>query len=289
MAAGSYSVTMTDANSCTATTSIAITVQPPTSVSIAASANPVNAGTPVTFTATPVNGGATQSYQWKVNGTNVGAHNSTYSYTPVNGDVVTCVMTTGDGCIANSNAVTMTVSGVGNTILQNITVGNAQSPCYDAIQSIIVAGSGTTFIVQDGGSVIMVAGHNIQYLTGTHIMHGGEMHGYITTNGQYCGAKSVSMVPFTEGDPGNRPAYNKPFFRVYPNPTTGTFTLELTGIQSEPVDVEIYGMRGEKVLSEVTAGSGKHEFSLSEKPAGIYFIKVVAGEHLETFKLVKTR
>ena len=82
-------------------------------VSIVADANNVCAGTTVTYTATPVNGG-TAAYQWKVNGNPVGAGLATYAYAPVNGDVITCVMTSDLGCVtsatATSNAVNMTIN-----------------------------------------------------------------------------------------------------------------------------------------------------------------------------------
>ncbi|MCX6266199.1 MAG: hypothetical protein NTW16_02420, partial [Bacteroidetes bacterium] len=56
----------------------------PVNVSIGPSVNPVCAGTSVTFTATPTNGGASPVYQWKVNGNNIsGATNAVYSYVAV--------------------------------------------------------------------------------------------------------------------------------------------------------------------------------------------------------------
>jgi uncharacterized protein (TIGR02145 family) len=84
------------------------------SVTITPSLNPVCAGTSVTFTATPVNGGTSPVYQWKVNGINVGTNNTTYNYIPVNGDLVTCMLTSNAACAsgnpATSNTVTMTVN-----------------------------------------------------------------------------------------------------------------------------------------------------------------------------------
>ena len=93
---------------------MAVSANLPVSLSIAASANPVCAGTSVTFTATPANGGTTPAYQWKVNGNNAGSNTATYSYVPVNNDVVTCVLTSNAVCVtgnpAISNALTMTVN-----------------------------------------------------------------------------------------------------------------------------------------------------------------------------------
>ena len=93
-----------------------MTVNPnlPVSVSIVASANPVCANTAVTFTATPTNERTTPSYQWKVNGITSGTNNNIYTYTPVNGDIVTCMLTSNITCPtgnpATSNAITMTVN-----------------------------------------------------------------------------------------------------------------------------------------------------------------------------------
>ncbi|HMM12292.1 MAG TPA: MBG domain-containing protein [Bacteroidales bacterium] len=83
-------------------------------VSITSSATSVCTGTPVTFTASPVNGGQNPSYQWKVNGNNAGTNSPTFTYSPANGDVVTVVMTSNHLCavqpIATSNAITMVVN-----------------------------------------------------------------------------------------------------------------------------------------------------------------------------------
>jgi hypothetical protein len=95
---------------------INMTVNPnlPVSISISASANPFCQGSSVSFTATPTNGGATPLYQWKVNGIGVGPGNPVYSYSPNNGDVVSCVLTSNIACpVGNpaiSNSTTMIVN-----------------------------------------------------------------------------------------------------------------------------------------------------------------------------------
>jgi len=83
-------------------------------ISITASSNPFCQGGSVTFTATPTNGGANPAYQWKVNGINIGPNNPVYSYSPNNGDVVSCVLTSNIACPignpATSNPITMIVN-----------------------------------------------------------------------------------------------------------------------------------------------------------------------------------
>lgn len=87
----------------------------PASVSIDASSTSVCSGSPTTFTATPVNGGTSPVYQWKLNGVNVGTNSATYiNSSLVNGDQVSAVMTSSIACaIPNpsvSNIINMSVT-----------------------------------------------------------------------------------------------------------------------------------------------------------------------------------
>ena len=110
------SITVCISNNPATSNAVTMTVNPsqPVSITITPSQNPVCVGTTVNFTATPTNGGANPSYQWKVNSINVGANNQVYSYIPTNGDIVTCILTSDATCPtgnpATSNAITMTVN-----------------------------------------------------------------------------------------------------------------------------------------------------------------------------------
>jgi gliding motility-associated-like protein len=85
------------------------------SVSIAASSNNICAGTPVTFTATPANGGSAPVYQWVVNGNNAGTNSPEFtSSTLVNGDIVGCLMTGNSACAALANATSNNITMIVN-------------------------------------------------------------------------------------------------------------------------------------------------------------------------------
>ena len=271
---------------------VTVTIDPllPVSVSIAASANPAVAGTLVTFTASPVNGGPTPSYQWLVNGFNAGTNSPVYSFMPVNGDEVSCVLTSSATCIsgnpATSNTVSMTVTGV--PVNANVTgnVGNGQSKCYNASQTLTIAGSGTTFIVKNGGSATMIAGLKISYLPDVKVELGGYMLGKIF-NGSYCGQKDPALVSTVAGEDEHPSITENSSFILYPNPTSGKFTIEYRDTKLPgKVKVEIYGLRGEKVKSEEYTREKKHRFWLPDLQPGLYIVKVIAEENAETFKLM---
>jgi PKD repeat protein len=261
----------------------------PVSVSISASSNPVDAGTQVTYTATGVNGGTSPVYQWKVNNVNAGTNSSTYQYIPSDGDVVTCVLTSNANCVtgnpASSNAVTMTVNSV--PVIRNIndvTVSGTQ--CFDATQTIIVAGSNTAFSVVSGGSATLIAGENILFYPGTTVYPGAYLHGSIAPGGPYCIGPTKPTI--AAGSRENTILPERTFFRVYPNPTTGKFTLTLDGyVPGEKVEVDVYNIKGEKIISDGLLDEVTREFSLSGMPVGLYLIRVISETRIGTARLVK--
>jgi hypothetical protein len=116
-----YTVTITDANGCqnTATTTVSVIENAAVSVSISVSpSQEICSNSEVTFTATPVNGGSTPTYQWYVNGSpQSGETNSTFVTSTINDqDQVYVEMTSSIGCTtgspATSNSITMTVTGL---------------------------------------------------------------------------------------------------------------------------------------------------------------------------------
>jgi gliding motility-associated-like protein len=113
--AGAYTATVTNNIGCAATTNQVI-VNPTTTPAVSIS-SPVTAackGSPLTFNASPTNGGPEPVYQWQINGVNTGSNSAAYT-TDVftNGDAITCSMTSNANCplpaTVQSNPIPLTV------------------------------------------------------------------------------------------------------------------------------------------------------------------------------------
>jgi hypothetical protein len=76
--------------------------------------------------------------------------------------------------------------------------------------------------------------------------------------------------------------------KIHPNPTKGSFILELPEYTpGEKVQVDIFGMLGTLLKSSEVTGERTREYSLSDAPAGLYFMRITSGTKTETLKIVK--
>ncbi|MBK6347771.1 MAG: T9SS type A sorting domain-containing protein [Bacteroidales bacterium] len=137
-------VIMTSSLGCTtgnpatsASTTMTVIPSVPVSVAIAPDQNNVCAGTSVTFTATPTNGGS-PSYQWYLNGSTTGADQDTYTFTPANGDQVYVIMTSSlGGCLTGNPATSATTTMIVNYNPVSVTIAPDANP--------VCSGSDVTF------------------------------------------------------------------------------------------------------------------------------------------------
>ena len=174
--------------------------------------------------------------------------------------------------------------------LQDKTVfTGGMSYCADALQTLLIAGNGTSYVIPSGVSVSHIAGQNIIYYPGTKVNLGGYLHGYISTT--FCtpyhhnGPEAPVAANTDQPDPIKS---DNSFFKIYPNPTPGKFTLELKGdISSEQAHIDIFGILGEKILSKEMILERTQEFSLADRPTGVYVIHVSSGANSKTEKIIK--
>ena len=131
----------------------------------------------VTFTATPLNGGTTPTYQWKVNGTNVGTNSNIFSTsTLTNGQAVTCTMTSNASCTttptANSNSISMTVNPIINPTVSISQTTGTNPQCTGASSTFTATvsnGSGTSYFWKVDGTAV---GANSTTYTTTSLTNG---------------------------------------------------------------------------------------------------------------------
>jgi hypothetical protein len=174
--------------------------------------------------------------------------------------------------------------------LQNITVPNGTITCADATATITLAGNDTYYIVQSGADVTLVAGQNILMLPGTLLESGSQTLATITTTGNYCGSFESTIVtnPPQQQDNITLPELNGRDYIIYPNPTEGHFTLQL----NEPIEesscyFQVVGLMGNQVIGEKLVGSDHFEFDLTGQNRGIYMVRIIRGDKVDSGRIIK--
>lgn len=188
-----------------------------------------------------------------------------------------------------------------NQTLSTNDLNQGEAQCFGATQNIVLAGGSDTFIVEAGTGVELIAGNSIRMLPGTKVEPGGYMHARITSSdGPFCDIEEPMVASLQNDDlaghetyqgplyePGNE-AMEKPFFRVYPNPTSGDFTVEITAGNADlPYTIEVYGMRGEVIIRNDRLTNWQHQLSLEGQQPGLYMIRVQQGDQAGVERIIK--
>jgi len=149
MTSNASCVSPSTATSTGITITISASSTPSVAVAVSSGTNPSCNGSSVTFTATPTNA-VSPSYQWKLNGTNVGTNNTTYTNAALaNNDVVTCVMSASSSCPSSIVLGTSTTANATNS-----DVGAAYPTYYgNGRQQYLIRASELTAIGLTAGNI----------------------------------------------------------------------------------------------------------------------------------------
>jgi hypothetical protein len=175
----------------------------------------------------------------------------------------------------------------------NVNYPSGNNICSDAVNSITLAGGGSSVSFQSGSSVELIAGNTIRFLPGFHAFQGNYTHAWITTNGSFCDeVSSTVIIPQSEKngivDDGFNPKQgvsNEKSIKVYPNPNNGKFTIALTNIELGS-GIAIYNALGVLVYQTLVLDATIPDIELAGIRRGLYFVKVTDGKEQITRKMI---
>lgn len=274
MTSNAACATSSNATSNNITMTINSTAAPTVSTSITSGTNPSCQGSNITFTASSTNGGTTPSYQWQVNGINAGSNSATYSSTSLNNnDIVTCILTSNAACAnpstATSTATTVTVNPIPST------------------PTITLTGAGTLTSSSTTGN---------QWYLNNNIIIGATSQTYVaTSNGNYTvvvtngGCASSASSPVTTTIGVNEVTNIGTHFVIYPNPSTGKFTVVFTSTEIMRYKIELQNVIGQIVYSEDIKdfnGTYTKDFDITDYGKGEYFMVITDSNKHKMEKLI---
>ena len=249
----------------------------------------VCSGNPVTLIATGTNGGPSPTYTWYVNGVSVAA-GPVYTYDPVNGDIITCDMTSSLHCAmpapAVSNSVTATVNP---TLVDAVTIFAYPGTTVNAFTSVffnleaINYGFAATYQWYDNG--VLIPGATSDTFTLTNPQNN-DVITCVMTSSNPCTTPSITtsnglkMIIGNVGVAGVPNAFSE--VALVPNPNKGTFALKgtMNDVASGEVGVEITDVVGRVVYHGTTmAVNGKVDMQIGlddNVVNGVYYLRISA-------------
>ncbi|MBO7648504.1 MAG: T9SS type A sorting domain-containing protein, partial [Bacteroidales bacterium] len=301
---GTYTVTATNAEGCSATASVVVTVNPTPQISISGNTT-ICAGGSTTLTAT-----GASSYIWSTGDQSASLFVNAFGMYSVTG-------TSSEGCVGSADVVVLVAQ------LPTITIAGDTNICLGE-STLLVAQGGVAYIWSDGSTdstmLVSTAG-SFQVMgfseAGCHNMATATVHVwnpdvteetvsvsdscYIWNGETYCqsgdyvqtlqnmhGCDSTVTLHLTVSV-GIDSYGNDYSIRAYPNPTNGIVILEIDNPTIELTEAALYNATGQLVRTHRWDSSGhQYQIDMSDLSSGIYFVRLHSlGHHIGFIKVMK--
>ncbi len=195
---------------------------------------------------------------------------------PTKNTIYTVIVWDANGCKAADNVV------ISVDPLPIVNLGNDTTICTNSIE--LNAGSGFLTYIWQIGSSNPTIGNNIYTLDSTgHSTKPIEVIVNVIDT-KNCIGKDTINVLFDNCT--NIISVDKTFqMNIYPNPTSAILTLTMNGFK-DMIDISIFNMEGQVVMSRKQTNENIQQFDLSGYPQGIYFIKLNSKEVQKVEKIL---
>ncbi|NOU47176.1 MAG: T9SS type A sorting domain-containing protein [Bacteroidales bacterium] len=238
-------------------------------VSVLADDENVCAGTTVTFTATPAEGGDTPAYQWFVNDVASENNQAVFAFVPSNNDKVKVVMTSSLECVTNnpatSNEITVQVT---NTPEVSWTTFAYDNICINW-EPVALSGAMPAGGIYSGNGVTNTMFDPVAAGTGTHEIS------YVYTDANNCSNVTSRIITVLDCLGIEE---LKSELLVYPNPATDNFTIRLPENQTI-AEINLFNNMGLEVVGILNIKpSGSIFVPVHHLPAGNYILKVISDQ-----------
>ncbi|TVR43507.1 MAG: T9SS C-terminal target domain-containing protein, partial [Bacteroidia bacterium] len=171
--------------------------------------------------------------------------------------------------------------------VSGLTITSGEQVCFEARKVITV----NDLVIKGGAIVHLAAGEKIRILPHTYIEEGAQFRAYIDPLGVFCYyfdtvvASEEIILSIDEPVGLFRPGS---FFKVYPNPTEGVFTLELETLEEGvSIRAEIFGLLGGRIYHDELPHQRLHTLDLTGHQPGLYIIRVTVGNKVGIERLIK--
>ncbi len=265
-------------------------------VVISASDTSFCSGVQVTYTAAGNHGGSAPVYQWKVNGTNAGSGGVAFDYVPVDGDVISCELTSNASCLASN------IPAVSNTITAHVIAPVTAAVNVTANPPGNVAeGTPIVYTANVSGTTV----YSLDWYVNNQLIQQQQNPDNSITRPAGAVSDTVYVILKVDGCftdsvyASNRvvvtPVTNIPKraaelgLKFYPNPVLNYLTVEANG--SELVEVQLLNLIGQTIQSEKAITNKKHVVNIAHFGPGVYYIKVwmtrQGKEYVVTEKIIR--
>jgi PKD repeat protein len=257
----------------------------------------------VYFASTSTGTSSTTNYTWNFYGSGSGNGLTTSHTFTANGLYIVC-LTISDS-LSNCSDIgcdSITVTNISTTcspsVVYYLAKDTTQNLTWDAYASYPYNITGATWYWGDGSSTSGLYPSHTYSAAGTYstcvtvsVSCGSVTATYCYVATIFRGSQTSDMIALNV-----RPAAptgistvikKNALFNIYPNPNTGSFTLEQNELTSDPREIKlyIYNMLGERVVEKNISPANKQTIDINELSDGTYFVKLISDTDCYTKKI----